>query len=420
MLRQGYKILTGNSELDDAIHDLYKGLEVDGHLCKALQYERGVGGGAVLLGINDGANLISPLEPAQAQKLMWVRAMDASELWSADWDTDIESRHYLQLRTYNARIVTGGILPIHRSRMLIFPGIFVNNIQHRQNMGWGDSITQRVYRVLQQYASVWGAVSYKMNSFSQPVIQIKGLAEYISNNDKEFVQHRAEGVAISKSVANCVFIDEDESYTEVGAAMAGISDILHEFMVRVASAADMPVTLLFGISPAGLNATGDSDIRQYYDRIRAWQVNKLQPRLEYLTEIAIQVLTSQPPRRFKIEWNPLWQPTSLESAQMRKEQAEIDAIEIDKGIATPEEIADSRHGGDEWTHKTELDWESRDKFNPKRKLSELPMREKTTEEERANVGQSIYRGKANGIQPRPEDVRNGRNVPTKGASFGTT
>lgn len=418
MLRQGYRIDTGNTELDDGIHDLFKRVEVDTHFLRALQYERGIGGGAVLAGVNDGNNLISPLEPERASKLLWVRAMDASELWSADWDMDIESPHYLQLRTYNARIVTGGILPIHRSRMLIFPGIFVNNQQHRENMGWGDSVTQRVYSVLQQYAQAWGAVTYKMNSFSQPVIKVKGLAEFISNNDKDAIQHRAEGVAISKSVANTVFIDEDEEYLEVAAAMAGIPEILQQFMIRVASAADMPVTLLFGISPAGLNATGESDIRQYYDRIHAWQEGKLKPRLEYLTEIAIRILTGQPPMPFNIEFNPLWQPTSLESANMRKVQSEIDKNEIETGVASPEEIAHSRHGGDEWTHKTELDWETRGKLNPNTRLSTLPIKPER-ENTNPSAGNSLYRGKKNGIQPAPSEVRAGRNVPTKGASFGT-
>jgi len=40
-------------------------------------------------------------------------------------------------------------------------------------------------------------------------------------------------------------------------------------MQLASGAADIPMTRLLGQSPAGMNATGDGDMRNYYDRIEA-------------------------------------------------------------------------------------------------------------------------------------------------------
>src|SRR5690606_930445 len=44
----------------------------------------------------------------------------------------------------------------------------------------------------------------------------------------------------------------------------GINDIYESFMLDVSGAAQIPVTKLFGRSPAGFQATGESDLRNYY------------------------------------------------------------------------------------------------------------------------------------------------------------
>jgi uncharacterized protein len=42
-----------------------------------------------------------------------------------------------------------------------------------------------------------------------------------------------------------------------------------DFRKIVSGAADIPVTRLLGQSPAGMNATGTSDMKNYHDRIQS-------------------------------------------------------------------------------------------------------------------------------------------------------
>lgn len=53
----------------------------------------------------------------------------------------------------------------------------------------------------------------------------------------------------------------------------------------LSGASRIPVTKLFGRSPAGMNATGESDLRNYYDYVDTLREAKLRPILEKLLPV---------------------------------------------------------------------------------------------------------------------------------------
>jgi phage-related protein (TIGR01555 family) len=103
-------------------------------------------------------------------------------------------------------------------------------------------------------------------------------------------------------------------------------------MTLGSAVAGIPMTLLFGVSPGGLNATGASDIRAYYDRVRVQQTMKLGPAMAVLDEVLIRSALGSRPDDVHYNWRPLWQATALEKAQVGKlivdTMAVLDAMEI--------------------------------------------------------------------------------------------
>jgi 2'-5' RNA ligase len=65
------------------------------------------------------------------------------------------------------------------------------------------------------------------------------------------------------------------------------------------------------------------------------------------------------PKKVGLEWRPLRQPTELETAQAHEAQARADGEYIDRQVASPEEIAHSRWGGDGYSYETTIDWKAR-------------------------------------------------------------
>jgi hypothetical protein len=109
------------------------------------------------------------------------------------------------------------------------------------------------------------------------------------------------------------------------------------------------MTKLFGISPGGLNSTGDSDMYQYYDMVRAKQQTELLPILERLVHIISEWQKIPEP---KIVFNPLEQMTEKEQAELDEKKAQTEKMKmetyqgyIDMGIMSPE-VAEEVEFGD--------------------------------------------------------------------------
>ena len=110
-------------------------------------------------------------------------------------------------------------------------------------------------------------------------------------------------------------------------------------MVQTAGAADIPYTILFGQSPAGMNATGEHDTRNYYDSIATKQEWDLKPILmKFLTVICQSTFGRQIPE-LNVVFNPLWQLDAKVRAEVEKANAERDEKYLNMGIITEPQIA---------------------------------------------------------------------------------
>lgn len=111
----------------------------------------------------------------------------------------------------------------------------------------------------------------------------------------------------------------------------GLADVYDRVMMDVAGAAKTPVTKLFGRSPAGMNATGESDMNNYYDYIDGLRENQLRPLLERLLPIMALSAWGTVPDDLDIDFPPLQTPNSSEIADIveKKTQAILAAFQSD-------------------------------------------------------------------------------------------
>jgi hypothetical protein len=272
--------------------------------------------------------------------------------------------------------------------------------------GWPDSILVRCMRVVANFQQAWQGVGIMLQDFSFATLKMKGLAELLTQSGPGTdLTSRAAALEMARSIARVSIIDAEEEYKRETTNVTGLSDLLERFGERLAAAAQMPVSLLFGQAPGGLNTSSDIDIRWFYDQIAALQKRKLQPQLEYLTRLLFLAKAQSPtggaePDCWKVNFPALWQQTDLEQAQVRKTQADADVAYINAGVLTPEEVATSRFGGPAWSADTHLDTEARDEMgsiiNPETGEAHAP----------------------NGITPEPDPAEQeapGEEAPKKGA-----
>ena len=98
----------------------------------------------------------------------------------------------------------------------------------------------------------------------------------------------------------------------------GLADCYQQFIMDISGAAEIPVTRLFGRSLSGLNATGESDLQNYYDMIAEKQESYLRPILnKVLPPFIISTLGSLPDD-FDFEFDPVAEPSDKERADLAK------------------------------------------------------------------------------------------------------
>jgi phage-related protein (TIGR01555 family) len=118
-----------------------------------------------------------------------------------------------------------------------------------------------------------------------------------------------------------------------------------------------------GQSPAGMDATGDSDIRWFYDTIRTKRENDLDPKLRRVHELIMLAkdgpTKGQVPDSWSLQYPSLWQMTPKEEAEIRELQSRTDQVYLVNSVVLPEEIALSRFKPDGWSGETTIDTAAR-------------------------------------------------------------
>ncbi len=210
-----------------------------------------------------------------------------------------------------------------------------------------DSVLEACYQHVRQLGAVYDSAEFIVEAFVQTVIKIKNLFAMIASGNDANLKRRLNWLDMSRHVANTELLDSEEDYAKHSSTVAGLSELIDRFMMAVSAPTGIPVTLLMGRSPAGQNATGEADVKFYYDNIRSSQRNEFAPAIEPLINyiIASAEITSKPDT-WSIEFNPLHEMTSTEQATLYKTTAEGDAIYILNQVLDPDVIGRYRFVGD--------------------------------------------------------------------------
>jgi phage-related protein (TIGR01555 family) len=380
MLRAGFELRVREAtdkNLDakgiaEKMHSKWEELGLTPALWDAISYERAYGGAAILLGVNDmQVSWQLPLNLKTVTSFDFLTTLQPDELIPETYYENPTAPKYGQVELWRLRphgVGRGGFISeqlIHETRLILFPGIRVSRKRGDQPYeGWGDSVLSRVRRVLFDFGVAWSAAGYLMRDFAQGVYKMKDFDIMAAENNTTAVKARLQALEMGRSFSRIVVVDKEDDFQRQQTPISGMPETLDRFAVRIAAAGDIPVTRLMGQSPAGLNATGNADIRFWYDKIAGLQDRKLRPRLEYIAQVTFAALKIKEPEHWSFRFRPLWQATEKEMAEARMIQAQADSINITNCVLSAEEVALNRYGGDEYSFETVIDFEARAKLEP--------------------------------------------------------
>ena len=128
-------------------------------------------------------------------------------------------------------------------------------------------------------------------------------------------------------------LDGEDTFEAQGhQAFSGLSDALNQFGQQLSGALQIPLTRLFGQSPAGMSATGESDLRTYYDHIRQQQNKTLMGGITTAYKCIAQSEGIKLPENFSLKFTSLMELDDTEKADVASKVGETISKALDSGL----------------------------------------------------------------------------------------
>lgn len=306
---------------------------------QALIKARLYGGSALVLGVENGApNEELVVDSVKTGQLKFVHVVSRHDINAGPIEQDIMSPYFGQPKWYD-RMVERSVR-LHPSRVVQFIG---SERQDNLKNGWGDPVLQVVQDAIKAAGTVTNGVASLVDESKIDVIKIPDLTASISDPEYEARLKRRFGFAnVAKGIYKMLLLDKEEEWQRIEANFTALPDILKMYLLIACGAADIPATRMLGQSPAGLSATGESDLRNYYDRVAVEQKTVIKPAMSKLDEVMIRSVLGSKPEGIFYEWNSLWQMDEATKAEIDKKKAEIFKIDVDSGVMDPQVMRQAR------------------------------------------------------------------------------
>lgn len=266
---------------------------------------------------------------------------------------------------------------IHHSRFLRFDGLELPYQQKLIENWWGLSVIERIFDRLQAFDSTTAGAAQLVYKAYLRVQKINKFRELIAQGGamQEAVIKQIEFTRLMQGIEGITVIDAEDEFEALSYTFTGLSDVLLQFGQQLAGAIEMPLTRLFGQSPAGLNSTGESDLRTYYDGIRKKQETHLRGPVTVLLDVLARSVLGKPlPEGATFDFRPLWQTSELDKATIAATETQAITNAYEAGIVgrdvAMKELRQSSHKTGVWSNVSDEDIADAESEPPPSELAE--------------------------------------------------
>ena len=259
---------------------------------------------------------------------------------SEELEEDLDDPDFGLPKYYSVELDDLGTVRLHHSRVLRFTGRELPRAEARRESWWGAGEMEHIMEELQ-----------KRSAASANIAQLIFQANITTLKISDFGDALAMGTEAQKQQIRNAVMEENRFRTSFGLqilsagdtlenhpySFGGLAEIYEQFMLDMAGAAEIPAAKLFGRAPAGLNATGESDLKNYYESISQLQERLLRPALEKLLPVLALSAWGTLPADMAFVFNPIAVESPAETAELA-EKLSLPVIEAFRaGLLTREE-----------------------------------------------------------------------------------
>jgi hypothetical protein len=281
-------------------------------------------GGSIGVILIDGQDLSTPfrIETVGKGQFKGILPLDRWMVTPSVEDTIKEFGPNYGLPKFYSVVATAPALigmRIHHSRCMRLGGIKLPWWQAITLQFWGESIYERIWDILLALNSSTQGIAQLMYKLHLRTYSVEGLRNLVSSGGPGLAGLMAQVNFMRSTQSNegmTLLDSKDKMENFQNNSVSGASDVLIHFMEQISGAVQIPLVRLLGQSPAGLNATGEADLRTYYDEIARQQKSTLTVPITTVYRCIVQSLGMEWPDGTTIGFKPLWQLDSTQKADV--------------------------------------------------------------------------------------------------------
>lgn len=221
---------------------------------------------------------------------------------------------------------------IHTTRFLNFVARPVSDILKPVYNFGGLSLTQIMKPYVDNWLRTRQSVSDLLYSFSINVLKTN-MGSILSGGGGEDVGLRVDIFNKYRDNRGCFVLDKDtEDFINVSAPLGTIDKLQAQSQEQMASVAGIPFIILLKITPSGLNASSEGEIRTFNDWIESQQVSLFGPQMDRLLPMIQLSLWGEIDKDITYKWITLNPKDEIADANRRKVEADTDAVYIQEGV----------------------------------------------------------------------------------------
>lgn len=249
---------------------------------------------------------------------------------------------------------------IHASRFLYFAEDKPPTLLAPSYNFFGVPLAQTVLDAVMGFEETSKAAARLLSKCSCAIFKTD-MNEVLSGGSGSNIQKRIAYFAVNRDNDGVMTIDKEaEDIVIAQQNLGGVTDIVRQQMDIVAAMFSEPAVKLWGLTPSGLNATGDIDMRSHYDHINAVQERIMRDPLEYLVSLLQLNRGKEPDENLSFDFVSLSDEDEKLNAEIQKLKVDTMAELFDRGIISGEECrhviaTDEESGFDDIDEDAEID-----------------------------------------------------------------
>ena len=361
-VKHGFDIDYGDEDITEYVDDRLDELEFEDKFATAEKWARLYGGAIIVMLCDDGGGLEDPLDWNKVTTIEELRVFERA-IVQADY-TSLYNFHFFDAMNsdkpfgqpeYYHIYSMYGYFTVHYSRCLIFrngrlPEHTTNSIYRY----WGIPEYVKIKRALRECITSHEDGVKLLERSVQAIYKMKNLAQLLSTDSGEDkVLQRLQVIDMARGILNSIAIDTDgEDYDFKTLPMAGVKDVIDTTCNMLSAVTNIPQTILFGRSPAGMNATGESDLENYYNMVENIQKQNMKANARIVIDLILKqgMIEDKIPEipKYKMKFAALWSLTETEQTDIAQKKAQTEQLKaataqiyIDSGVLDPSEVRGS-------------------------------------------------------------------------------